>query len=120
MAAFSGAQVNSISGLIGMLVGFCLYCIISLILVYGCFRLVQTVPDAILQWIGGRDDDSIGVESHGDKVGAMALSFKHQAGDIGSRLKGGGAGKEEKSPRTSKAADSAAQKDHSQGKSGGG
>ena len=105
-----------------MLVGFCLYCIISLILVYGCFRLVQTVPDAILQWIGGRDDDSIGVEQHGDKVGAMALSFKDQAHGAGRNAmmgKGAGQGKGGK-PDTSKAAEAAEEKDHSQGKSGGG
>ncbi len=42
-------------------------------IVYGCFRLVQTVPDAILKWVGGRDDDSIGVEDHNNK--AMVLAY---------------------------------------------
>lgn len=114
MAAFSGAQVNSISGIIGMLVGFFLYCIISLILVYGCFRLVQTVPDAILQWIGGRDDDSIGVEQHGDKVGAMALSFKDQAHGAGrNAMMGRGAGKDKggKPGKGDTAGDAATNKD---------
>jgi hypothetical protein len=123
MAAFSGAQVNSISGLIGMLVGFCLYCIISLILVYGCFRLVQTVPDAILQWIGGRDDDSIGVEQHGDKVGATALSFKDQAHGAGRNAmmgKGAGGGKKDKPGKEGGGTEAAAEaRDHSQGTSGG-
>ena len=121
MAAFSGAQVNSISGLIGMLVGFCLYCIISLILVYGCFRLVQTVPDAILQWIGGRDDDSIGVEQHGDKVGAMALSFKDQANGAGRNAMMGRQPKKDKPGKEGGGTEAAAEaRDHSQGTSGGG
>lgn len=89
MTAFAGAQANSMSGVIGLIVGFLLYAVISLILVYGCFRLVQTVPDAILQWIGGRDDDSIGVEQHGDKVGAMAVQFKSQAQQMGGAGLGG-------------------------------
>lgn len=35
---------------------------------------MQTVPDAILKWIGGRDDDSIGVEQHNDRTTALIMA----------------------------------------------
>ncbi|MFL9610991.1 DotA/TraY family protein [Methylobacillus sp. Pita2] len=79
MVAFAGAQVTSATGIIGLVVGCLLYAAISLMMVYGCYRLVQTVPDAILQWVGGRDDDSIGVEQHNDKVVAAAMVMRGQA-----------------------------------------
>lgn len=71
MTAFAGAQVNSASGPIGTVTGILIYCILSLVITYGSFRLVQTIPNAILQWVGGRDDDSLGVEQHNDRVLAM-------------------------------------------------
>lgn len=83
MNAFTGAQITSATGPIGFVVGILLYCVISTIIVYGCFRLVQTVPDAILQWIGDRDDDSIGVEQHGDKAMAVVGNFNGNAASRG-------------------------------------
>ena len=93
MNAFTGAQITSATGPIGFIVGILLYCVISTVIVYGCFRLVQTVPDAILQWIGGRDDDSIGVEQHGDKAMAVVGNFNSNAASRGMGTLGGGKGK---------------------------
>lgn len=115
MAAFSGAQVNSISGIIGLVVGFLLYAVISLILVYGCYRLVQTVPDAILQWVGGRDDDSIGVEQHGDKAGAMVVSMRQQASEVGAGGAAGLAGAKDKGKGKGAGADLASESEHKPG-----
>lgn len=52
------------------------------------------MPDAILQWIGGRDDDSIGVEQHGDKAMAVVGNFNSNAasrglGTLGGKAAGG-------------------------------
>lgn len=71
--AFAGGQINSTTGLIGFLVSIFLYVLTSIAIVYGSFRLIQTIPDAVLQWIGGRDDDAIGVERSTDKVYAAAM-----------------------------------------------
>lgn len=38
------------------------------------------MPDAILQWIGGRDDDSIGVEQHSDKAIGAYIAMRSGAG----------------------------------------
>lgn len=81
-AAFAGGQLNSVVGLMGVVVSIAMYAVISLILVYGCYRLVQTVPDAILQWIGGRDDDSIGVEQHSDKAIGAYIAMRSGAGQV--------------------------------------
>lgn len=89
MVAFAGAQVTSAVGIIGLVVGCLLYAAISLMLVYGCYRLVQTVPNAILQWIGGRDDDSIGVEQHNDKVVGAAMVMRSNVQQMGSAAKMG-------------------------------
>lgn len=73
--AFFGGQMNSGTGVVAFFAYIFMYCALSMYLVYGCYRLVQTVPNAVLGWIGGRDDDSIGVESHNDKVyGAMVMA----------------------------------------------
>lgn len=104
--AFVGAQTSSMIGLFGSIVSVVMYAVLSLILVYGCYRLVQTVPDAILQWIGGRDDDSIGVEKHSDKVigayiatravgGAASGAFRKGWGEVGGKGAGEAAGNAE-------------------------
>lgn len=92
MNAYTGAQITSATGPIGCVVGILLYCVISTIIVYGRFRLVQTVPDAILQWIGGRDDDSIGVEQDGDKAMAVVSNFNSGAANRGIGTIGGKVG----------------------------
>lgn len=88
-SAFAGGQTNSFVGLLGIVVGVAMYAIISLMLVYGSYRLVQTVPDAILQWIGGRDDDSIGVEQHSDKALGAYVAMRGGAGAIGRGMREG-------------------------------
>lgn len=88
MTAFAGAQMNSISGPIGLAVGVVLYCIISTVLVYSAYHLVQTVPNAILQWIGGKDDDSIGVHDHNNRV----IGAVWQSGNVGGGAIGGAMG----------------------------
>lgn len=40
------------------------------------------MPDAILQWIGGRDDDSIGVEQHSDKAIGAYIAMRSGAGQV--------------------------------------
>lgn len=88
MTAFAGAQMNSVSGPVGLIVGVLIYCIISVVLVYSAYHLVQTVPNAILSWIGGRDDDSIGVHDHNNRViGAVWQSGSAGGGAVGSAMK---------------------------------
>lgn len=74
--AFAGAQINSITGLIGFIASILIYVIIVIVLCFGCFRLIHTVPDAILKWIGGSDDDAAGVEHQNSKALAYLSSTK--------------------------------------------
>ncbi len=74
--AFAGAQINSITGLIGFIASILIYVIIVIVLCFGCFRLIHTVPDAILKWIGGSDDDAAGVEHQNTKAMAYLSSTK--------------------------------------------
>ena len=81
-AAFDGAQSNAISGPIGFVVAIFSYMVLSSVLVYSSYRMCQTIPDAIFRWVGGSDDDSIGVEQHSEKANALLLAG-YYAGNIG-------------------------------------
>lgn len=117
--AFAGAQVNSVAGPIGFVSGVAIFAILSCVLAYGSFRMVQTIPNAILEWIGGKDDDSLGVENHHGHFTAVAARF-------GSGMPGAaaaiGAGAKSRGGNTSDGGDSGAaklQKDLSIGSSAG-
>jgi hypothetical protein len=74
--AFAGAQINSITGLIGFIASILIYVILVIVLCFGCFRLIHTIPDAILKWIGGSDDDATGVEHQNTKALAYLSTTK--------------------------------------------
>ena len=71
MASFALANTNNVIGPFIIFGNIGLYCVLVLMLVYSSFRIIQTLPDAILSWIGGRSDDAIGVESHADKANVI-------------------------------------------------
>lgn len=98
MTSFSIANSNNIVGPFIMMGTLVVYCTIEMMLLYASFRLVQTLPNAILEWVGGRSDDALGVEQHADRanhmiVGGMAsvkgLAMKGGSGKGGEE--GGGA-----------------------------
>lgn len=94
-AAMDGAQANSTTGVVGFVVALIMYCVISLSIVYASYRLVQSTPDAILKWIGGSDDDSIGVEQHGERTTGMLIAARGHGGNLGRAIQSGAAaGKE--------------------------
>lgn len=74
--AIDGGQTNSAVGPIGFIVAIVMYCIISVVLVYSAYSLVQKTPDAILKWIGGSDDDAMGAEGHHNKVQGMLITAR--------------------------------------------
>ena len=71
MASFALANTNNIIGPFIIFGNVGLYCVLTMMLVYSSFRIIQTLPDAILSWIGGRSDDAIGVEAHADKANVI-------------------------------------------------
>jgi conjugal transfer/type IV secretion protein DotA/TraY len=102
--AFAGAQINSVTGLIGFITSILIYVVIVIVLCFGCFRLIHTVPDAILKWIGGSDDDAAGVEHQNTKALAYLSSTKqgitqatkHRGGRDGNDDGGGDGGDDSK------------------------
>ena len=87
--AFEGAQTNSLTGPIGFIMSILMYCVFSLILTYSAYHLVQTAPDAILKWIGGSDDDAIGVKNHSDQAFAMVSTSRSAGGQMARNVKSG-------------------------------
>lgn len=102
-AAMDGSQANSTTGVIGFVVTLIMYCAISLSIVYASYRLVQSTPDAILKWIGGSDDDSIGVEKHGEGTTAMLIAARGHGVSMGQAAQGGAAASRKAAEKEEKA-----------------
>ena len=87
MTAFSLANSSNIIGPFIMLGGIMMYCTLTLMLVYSSFRIIQTLPDAILSWIGGRSDDAVGVGEHSEKAQGMLIAgFGNAKGAVGQAM----------------------------------
>ena len=61
--------------------------IAKFILVGGTAMSIQTLPDAILSWIGGRSDDAVGVGEHSEKAHGMLIAgFGNAKGAVGQAM----------------------------------
>ena len=71
MASFALANSNNVIGPFIMIGNIGIYCVLTMMLVYSSFRIIQTLPDAILSWIGGRSDDATDVHGHSEKANVI-------------------------------------------------
>ena len=94
MASFALANSNNVIGPFIMIGNIGIYCVLTMMLVYSSFRIIQTLPDAILSWIGGRSDDATDVHGHSEKAHGMLIAgFGNTKGVVGKGM-GAAEGKE--------------------------
>jgi conjugal transfer/type IV secretion protein DotA/TraY len=74
MPAFTMSQSNSIIGLFTGLTGVVMYGVLCFTMTQASFRVTQKLADSVLQWIGGRDDDAIGVEQHTESARGLMVA----------------------------------------------
>lgn len=106
MTTFTIANSNNVIGPFIMMGTLVVYATMEMMLLYASFRLIQTIPSAILEWVGGKSDDALGVEHHADRANNMIVggmtNIKGMTGK-GAAAAAGGGKKEEMSALDKKA-----------------